>query len=77
MMDESTGAACLLIAVLHRATLDARRGDLDAARWLRAEAPGLLTWFDIEPSVTRRRVEAALTRAKGRRIHANVVRKAS
>lgn len=68
-MDEATGAGLLLCAVLHRAVLDARRGDAAAVAWLKDEAPGLLTWFDIAPSVTRKRVELVLARRKLPRLH--------
>lgn len=61
-MDESTGAACLLIAVLHRALLDARRGDELAESWLKHSGPGLLEWFDIAPRTSRERIELALKR---------------
>lgn len=70
MMDESTGAACLLIACLHRAVLDARRGDDLAAAWLRDSGPGLLEWLDIAPCVSRARIDYALTRKGIRRLHA-------
>lgn len=76
-MDESTGAACLLIAVLHRALLDARRGDELAESWLKREGPPLLTWFDVSPATSRQRIEYALQRRGRGRLNSAAGKRAS
>lgn len=75
--DSSTGAACLLIAVLHRALLDARRGDELAESWLKREGPPLLTWFDVAPATSQQRIEYALQRRGRGRLNSAAGKRAS